>query len=49
MSRYLVNLQKNMYMIKFRDTIGDDSIIEPWLTVGAVYDPPVELRWGVEC
>lgn len=37
-----------MHMIKFRDTIGDDFIVEPWLTVDAVYDPPVELRWGVK-
>lgn len=36
-----------LQMMKFRDTIGDDFIIEPWLTVNAVYDPPVELRWGV--
>lgn len=37
-----------MHMMKFRDTIGDDFIIEPWLTVSAVYNPPVYLRWGVE-
>ncbi|MFA5561664.1 MAG: hypothetical protein WDA00_03390 [Eubacteriales bacterium] len=40
---YEVKLREMM----FRDTIGDDSIIEPWVTVDAVYDPPVELRWGV--
>ncbi len=34
-------------MMKFRDTIGDDFIIEPWLTVSSVYDPPVEERWGL--
>ena len=37
-----------MHMMKFRDTINDDFIIEPWLTVDAVYDPPPELCWGVE-
>lgn len=37
-----------MHMMKFRDTIGDDFIIEPWLNVDAVYDPPVELRWGLK-
>lgn len=37
-----------LHMMKFRDTIGDDFIIEPWLTVNAVYNPPIELRWGVK-
>jgi len=36
-----------IHMMKFRNLIGDDYIIEPWLTVKAVYDPPHELRWGV--
>jgi len=35
------------HMMKFRDTIGDDFIIEPWVTVNAVYDPPIDKRWGV--
>jgi hypothetical protein len=36
-----------IHMMKFRDTIGDDYIIEPWLTVKAVFDPPQDLRWGI--
>ena len=32
----------------FRDTIGDDYIIEPWINVNAVYDIPVNKRWGVD-
>lgn len=36
------------HMMKLRDTIGDDFIIEPWVTVDAVYDPPIESRWGVK-
>lgn len=39
--------EHHMHMLKFRDTIGDDFIIEPWLTVQPVYDPPVHMRWGV--
>lgn len=34
-------------MMQFRDSIGDDFIIEPWLTVNAVYQPDESLRWGV--
>lgn len=36
-----------LQMIKFRDTIGDDFIIEPWINVNAIFDPPVEDRWGI--
>lgn len=35
------------HRMRFRDSIGDDFIIEPWITVGSVYEPPVEKRWGV--
>lgn len=36
-----------LHEMKFRDTIGDDYIIEPWLTVNPVFDPPSTDRWGV--
>lgn len=33
----------------FQDYIGDDFIIEPWVTVNASYDTPTgSLRWGPE-
>lgn len=35
-------------MMQFRDTIGDDFIIEPWLTVDAAYTPAAPMRWGVQ-
>ncbi len=36
-----------MHLMKFRDTIGYDFIIEPWLTVDSIYDPTIDNRWGV--
>ncbi len=40
--------EEQLHAIIFRDTIGDDFIIEPWITVDAVYDPPADLRWGIK-
>ena len=44
---YFRKYEYEMNMLKFRDTIGDDYIIEPWITVEPVYSPPIDLRWGV--
>ena len=44
---FLRGYEYYLHMMKFRDTIGDDFIIEPWLTVESVYNPPIENRWGV--
>lgn len=41
------NYEKEMYTLKFRDTLGYDFTLEPWITVNAVFDPPVQNRWGV--
>jgi len=35
------------YRMKAQDAIGDDFIIEPWITVNAVFEPSVSNRWGV--
>ncbi len=43
----LRNYEYYFHMMIFRDTIGDDFIIEPWVTLDSVYDPPVDMRWGV--
>ncbi len=37
-----------MHCIKFRDTIGDDFIVEPWLKVDPIYERSPKLRWGVK-
>lgn len=37
-----------IHMMKFRDTIGDDYIIEPWLTVKPIYNTPIDMRWGIK-
>ncbi len=39
--------ERYFHMMRFRAKIGDDFIIEPWLTVQASYDPPTENRWGL--
>jgi len=44
---FLRSYEYYLNLMKFRDTIGDDFIIEPWLTLNATYIPSVENRWGV--
>ncbi len=39
--------EKRLYETLYRDTFGDDFIVEPWINVQAVYDPTPEYRWGV--
>lgn len=39
--------ERQLHELLCRDAIPDDTILEPWITVPAVYDPPVEMRWGV--
>ena len=43
----LRSFEHYFHLMKYRDTVGDDFIIEPWLTVNAVFDPSIENRWGV--
>ena len=40
--------ERHFHSVLFRDAIGDDFIVEPWVTLDAVYDPPPSLRWGVK-
>lgn len=42
------NYELYLRMMQFRDTIGDDFIIEPWLTVDAVFTPAAQKRWGIQ-
>lgn len=37
-----------LHVLKFQDSLEDDFIIEPWLTVDAIFDTPVEKRWGID-
>lgn len=39
--------EKKMYDTIYRDQFGDDYIIEPWITVGSIYKPSAEYRWGL--
>ena len=41
--------ERSMRQMIYQDQIGDDSIIEPWITVGATYATPTgSRRWGPE-
>jgi hypothetical protein len=44
---FLRSYEYYFHMMRYRDNINDDYIIEPWVNVDAVYDPAIELRWGV--
>jgi len=36
-----------MHEMIYRDTLKDNFIIEPWITVGSIYSPNAEMRWGL--
>ena len=43
----LRRMEKDMHALLFQDTVGDDYIIEPWLTHRAIFSVPDDERWGL--
>ena len=41
--------ERSLWQIIYQDRINDDSVIQPWINVKAVYCPPTgDCRWGPE-
>ena len=44
---FLRRFEKQLHETIYRSTLGDDYVIEPWLTIDASYRLPNGHRWGV--
>ena len=46
---FLRAYERVLYEAIYRDQLKDDYIVEPYVTVGCVYENNPSLRWGVPC